>query len=141
LITQALRGEPLTVYGDGSQTRSFCYVDDLVEGLYRLAHTAVDSPVNLGNPEEITILSLAREVIEMTGSSSQTTFQPLPVDDPRVRCPDITKARQVLGWSPKTSLRSGLEQTIAYFRAQLKLDARAGLSPADAPVTLSNQTG
>ncbi len=141
LITQALRGEPLTVYGDGSQTRSFCYVDDLVEGLYRLAHTAVDSPVNLGNPEEITILSLAREVIEMTGSSSQTTFQPLPVDDPRVRCPDITKARHLLGWSPKTSLRSGLEQTIAYFRAQLKLDARARLSPADATVTLSNQSG
>jgi dTDP-glucose 4,6-dehydratase len=121
LITQALRGEPLTLYGDGRQTRSFCYITDLVEGLYRLAHTAVEGPVNLGNPEEMTILDLAREVTEATGSRSPVIFRPLPVDDPRVRRPDITKASQTLGWSPTIPLRLGLEQTIPYFRAQLRL--------------------
>ncbi len=119
-ITQALREEPLTVYGDGRQTRAFCYIADLVEGVYRLARTAVEGPVNLGNPEELTILTLAREVIERTESSSQIIFRPLPADDPRERHPDITKARQTLGWCPQTPLRSGLEQTIAYFRSQIK---------------------
>ncbi len=127
-ITQALRGEPLTVYGDGRQTRSFCYIADLVEGLCRLARTVVDGPVNLGNPGEMTILSLAREVIERTGSTSQIIFRPLPVDDPRVRRPDVTKAKRVLGWSPQTSLQAGLEQTIAYFRAELGLGAPQKLS-------------
>lgn len=128
LITQALRGEPLTLYGDGSQTRSFCYITDLVEGLYRLANTPVEGPTNLGNPEEMTILALAREVIETTGSTSPITFRPLPADDPRMRRPDITKAKQALGWFPATPLRVGLEQTIAYFRAQLKL---ANFTPAE----------
>jgi dTDP-glucose 4,6-dehydratase len=140
LITQALRGEPLTVYGDGSQTRSFCYVADLVEGLYRLAHAVVEGPVNLGNPQAMTIRSLAREVIEMTSSTRPIVFQPLPVDDPKVRCPDIAKAKQVLGWFPQTSLRFGLEQTISYLRAQLKLGEPANVSsPGAQAATLSHE--
>ncbi len=125
LINQALRGEPVTVYGDGGQTRSFCYVTDLVEGLYRLVHSEVEGPVNLGNPEEMTIATLARQVIEATGSSSPITFRPLPVDDPKQRRPDISKARQGLGWAPETSFRQGLERTIAHFRAEIPSAARA----------------
>jgi UDP-glucuronate decarboxylase len=116
-ITQALRGEPLTMYGDGSQTRSFCYVDDLVDGLMSLMATGheVTGPINLGNPVEFTMLELAELVLEMTGSSSEMDFLPLPQDDPTRRRPDITQARETLGWEPRTQLRQGLEPTIAFF--------------------------
>jgi dTDP-glucose 4,6-dehydratase len=119
-IAQALRGKPLTVYGDGTQTRSFCYVSDTIEGIYRLLLCDETDPVNIGNPREMTILEFARKIIELTGSSSQITFvHPEDVrikDDPKVRQPDISKARRVLGWEPKTSLEKGLETTIAWFQ-------------------------
>jgi len=117
-IVQALAGKPITIYGDGSQTRSFCYVDDLIEGWLRLMGTAADfpGPVNIGNPNEFTILELAEAVIELTGSRSQIEFRPLPQDDPRQRQPDISLARSKLGWEPKVQLREGLERTIAYFK-------------------------
>ncbi len=115
-IRQALNNEPLTVYGDGSQTRSLCYVDDLIEGVVRLLNTDYVEPVNLGNPEEITVLRLAELIRDLCGSRSEITFHPLPVDDPRQRRPDISRARKVLGWEPKTSLEEGLEKTIASFR-------------------------
>jgi UDP-glucuronate decarboxylase len=120
-IVQALKGEPLTVYGDGSQTRSFCYVDDLIEGLVRLMASPPEltGPINLGNPEEFTILELAELVRELTGSRSPIVFRPLPQDDPVRRCPDISRARTLLGWEPKTPLREGLVQTIAWFRRVL----------------------
>jgi dTDP-glucose 4,6-dehydratase len=136
-IGQALQGEPVTVFGDGTQTRSFCYVDDLVDGLVRLVRfleegSARDGPVvlNLGNPEEITVLQLAREIIDMTGSRSEIVFRPLPTDDPRVRCPDITRAVRLLGWRPRVSRREGLERTIADFRHRL------APSPAVSPLPL-----
>jgi dTDP-glucose 4,6-dehydratase len=119
-IPQALQGRPLTVYGDGRQTRSCCYISDLVDGLYRLLVSNETGPINLGNPEEVTILELARRVIEQTGSSSTIAFEPLPVDDPMQRRPDISKARNLLGWAPKVSLTEGLEKTIAYFRVKLR---------------------
>ncbi|WP_370234278.1 MULTISPECIES: UDP-glucuronic acid decarboxylase family protein [Henriciella] len=117
-IMQALRGEDITLYGDGQQTRSFCYVDDLVEGLIRLMNTApeVTGPINLGNPGEFTIRELAELVIELTGSKSSLVHKPLPQDDPRQRQPDISRARETLGWEPTLRLRDGLEKTIAYFR-------------------------
>lgn len=115
-ISQALKGEPITVYGDGSQTRSFTYISDEVEGIYRLLMSDYHEPVNIGNPEERTILDLAKLVIEMTGSKSEITFKPLPKDDPRVRRPDISRAREVLGWEPKVPLEEGLKETIRYFR-------------------------
>ncbi|GIX46168.1 MAG: epimerase [Candidatus Tectimicrobiota bacterium] len=118
-ITQALRGEPLTVFGDGRQTRSFCYVADMVEGLYRLMHANVTEPVNLGNPEEMTILEFAHLVRSLTGSRSEIIFKPLPVDDPRIRQPDISRARRLLGWEPRTPLPEGLQRTIDYFRQVL----------------------
>lgn len=118
-MSQALKGEDLTVYGDGSQTRSFCFVSDLVEGIVRLLHSDHESPVNIGNPQELTVLEFAHRIIELTGSKSKVAFKPLPVDDPKVRQPDITLARQLLGWEPKVSLREGLEKTIAYFRDKL----------------------
>ena len=118
-ITQALRGEPLTVYGDGSQTRSFCYVSDLVDGLLRLLDSDFSDPVNIGNPDEITLLEIAREVLALTGSKSKIVFEPLPEDDPKVRRPEIARARQLLGWEPKVSRREGLLRTIPYFRQQL----------------------
>jgi dTDP-glucose 4,6-dehydratase len=125
-IVQSLRDEPLTVFGDGSQTRSFCYVDDLIEGLVRLQTSAPelldsDRVFNLGNPLELTILSLARKVLEMTGSRSEISFQPLPIDDPKVRCPDIAKATDLLTWTPRVSIEDGLSQTVSYFREQLIL--------------------
>ncbi|MEM1061233.1 MAG: UDP-glucuronic acid decarboxylase family protein [Planctomycetota bacterium] len=124
-INQALRGEPLTVYGDGEQTRSFCYCDDLVDGFLRMMdHGADPGPVNLGNPGEYSMLQLAEEVLAVTGSESAVTHEPLPVDDPRRRCPDITKAREVLGWEPATPLRKGLEATVEYYE-QLMKDASA----------------
>jgi dTDP-glucose 4,6-dehydratase len=112
-VRQALAGEPLTVFGDGSQTRSFCYVDDLIRGLYLLATSEEHLPVNLGNPDEFTLLDLAKKVLEVTGSSSPIVFEALPVDDPQVRQPDITRARQVLGWEPDIPLEEGLRRLIA----------------------------
>ncbi len=121
-IVQALRGAPITLYGDGAQTRSFCYVDDLVEALIRLmgAGDDVTGPINIGNPSEFTIRELAEQVIDLTGSTSQLEFRPLPPDDPRQRRPDISKAKDVLAWEPKTPLREGLLKTIAYFDDLLK---------------------
>ena len=115
-ISQALRGEPITVYGDGSQTRSFCYVSDLVEGIVRLLRSDHSLPVNCGNPREVTILQFAEKIRALTGSASEIVFRPLPEDDPKVRQPDIGKARQLLGWEPGVSLEDGLRQTIEYFR-------------------------
>jgi dTDP-glucose 4,6-dehydratase len=116
-IGQALRGEDLTVFGDGSQTRSFCYVDDLVEGIYRLLMADYTGPVNIGNPDEITILDFAKEIIRLTGTSQKIVFQPIPTDDPRQRQPDITKARQLLGWEPRVSRAEGLKITYEYFKS------------------------
>ena len=116
-IAQALRGEPITVYGDGSQTRSFCYVSDLVEGIVRLLRSDyADGPVNLGNPTEVTILQFAERIKALTGSASEIVFRSLPVDDPKVRQPDITRARRLLGWEPRVGLEEGLRRTIDYFR-------------------------
>ena len=115
-INQALKGDDVTVYGDGSQTRSFGYVSDLVEGVYRLMLSDVDEPVNLGNPHEISILNFARKVLSLTASKSQIVFRPLPQDDPRVRCPDISRATRLLGWTPKVRLDEGLTQTIRWFK-------------------------
>jgi dTDP-glucose 4,6-dehydratase len=116
-IDQALRGLPMSVFGSGSQTRSFCYVSDLVDGLYRLMNSDERYPVNLGNPREMTILEFAGEIRRLTGSASEIVFQPLPEDDPQQRQPDITKARTLLGWEPRVSLEEGLRLTVEYFRA------------------------
>jgi dTDP-glucose 4,6-dehydratase len=115
-IGQALRGEDLTVFGDGSQTRSFCFVDDLVEGIYRLLMSDYDMPVNVGNPSEITLKEFAEEVIKLTGTTQKIVYKPLPVDDPKQRQPDITKAKQILGWEPKVSRAEGLKITYDYFK-------------------------
>ena len=115
-IVQALRGEPLTIYGDGSQTRSFCYVDDLIEGIVRLFERGTPEPTNLGNPHEFTVRQLADRVLQLTGSKSQIVQRPLPVDDPRVRQPDISYARRTLDWEPTVRLEEGLRRTIEYFR-------------------------
>jgi dTDP-glucose 4,6-dehydratase len=114
---QALRGEPLTVYGDGSQTRSFCYCSDLIDGILRLAKSDEHDPVNIGNPDEWTILECAKEIQTLVGVSSEIVFKPLPEDDPMRRRPDITRAQTLLGWSPKVSLREGLELSMDYFTA------------------------
>jgi dTDP-glucose 4,6-dehydratase len=119
-MSQALLGEPITVFGDGSQTRSVCYVDDLVEGIYRLLLSGENNPVNIGNPDEISMLDLAKEIIEISGSSSEIIFKSLPEDDPKVRQPDITKAKHILGWEPKVQRREGLLKTLEYFRMALK---------------------
>jgi dTDP-glucose 4,6-dehydratase len=116
---QALRGEDVTVFGDGSQTRSLCYVSDLVDGIYRLMMSDVSDPVNIGNPHELTIRALADRIVALAGSRSRVVERPLPVDDPRVRQPDITRARTLLGWEPKVSLEEGLPRTLAYFRRRL----------------------
>jgi dTDP-glucose 4,6-dehydratase len=118
-ISQALRGDDVTVYGDGSQTRSLCYITDLVDGVIRLMLSDAHGPINIGNPTELTIEEIARTIIRMTGSSSRIVHRPLPEDDPKVRKPDITQARAVLGWEPKVLLADGLGETIAYFRAKL----------------------
>ncbi|ODT01990.1 MAG: NAD-dependent dehydratase [Gemmatimonadetes bacterium SCN 70-22] len=120
-IVQALQGEPLTLYGDGSQTRSFCYVDDEIEGIYRLFLHGDAQPMNIGNPHEFTVRQLAEVVLELTGSASPLTFQVLPEDDPKVRQPDIARARAVLGWEPQVDLREGVRRTIAHFRRVLAL--------------------
>jgi dTDP-glucose 4,6-dehydratase len=118
-VGQALRGEPLTVYGDGKQTRSFCYVDDLVEGIFRLLKTDFHEPVNLGNPSEITILEFAEEILKLSESQSAIEFRPLPQDDPKVRRPDISRARELLNWEPKVDRHEGLKRTLAYFTAKV----------------------
>jgi dTDP-glucose 4,6-dehydratase len=115
-IVQALRGEPITIYGDGEQSRSFCYVDDLIEGIYRLFQRGGADPVNLGNPGEFTVRELAHLVIRLTGSASPLVHEPLPADDPRQRRPDVSRARALLGWEPKVPLEEGLQRTIAWFR-------------------------
>jgi dTDP-glucose 4,6-dehydratase len=125
-ITQALRGEPITVYGDGSQTRSFCYIDDLVEGIIRLMGSTYALPVNIGNPEEYTILELAKRIITATNSSSKIIYQPLPQDDPKQRCPDITLAQKHLGgWKPTMPLAKGLQLTVPWFKEAVKEQAKA----------------
>ncbi len=128
-IVQALQGEPITIYGNGSQTRSFCYVGDMIEGFVRLMETADDftGPVNLGNPDEFSMLELARTILDLTGSRSQLVFKPLPEDDPKRRQPDIALARQALGWAPSVPLQKGLVQTISYFETLLS-DAGAAVA-------------
>jgi dTDP-glucose 4,6-dehydratase len=118
-ISQALNNEPLTVFGDGSQTRSFCYVSDLIDGIFRLALSDFHEPVNIGNPAEMTILDFAQKILSLTGSTTQIVFKPLPVDDPRVRQPDITRAKRLLGWQPKVDFESGVRETIGYFKRKL----------------------
>ncbi len=119
-IVQALRGEPLTVYGDGSQTRSLCFVDDEISGLLALLDSSLTGPVNIGNPDERSMLDLAQFVLDVTGSPSGLTFEPLPTDDPTRRCPDITLARRELGWEPRIGLREGIERTIDYFAPKVR---------------------
>jgi len=129
-ILQALQGEDLTVFGDGSQTRSFCYIDDLVEGIYRLLLSPETEPVNLGNPDEFSIVDFAKRVLEIARSRSRIIHQPLPVDDPRVRRPDIAKAVKVLNWQPKVSLREGIQKTIPYFQEKLSQKSTSPRSPS-----------
>jgi dTDP-glucose 4,6-dehydratase len=118
-LRQALTEQPVTVFGDGSQTRSFCFVDDLIRGLVALAESGVHEPVNIGNPNELSLLEMAELVVELTGSRAEIVFEALPMDDPQVRQPDITRARQLLGWEPEVSLREGLTRTIEHYSAQL----------------------
>jgi dTDP-glucose 4,6-dehydratase len=127
-IVQALNGEPLTIYGDGSQTRSFCYVDDEVEGIYRLFMRGDSQPTNIGNPVEFTVRQLAELVIALTGTTSAIVQQPLPEDDPKVRQPDITRARTTLGWEPAVPLREGVDRTIAYFRGLMGTPRMSGVA-------------
>jgi len=119
-MSQALRGEDITVFGDGSQTRSFCYVDDLVEGIYRLLLSDYAFPVNVGNPEEITLLEFAEEIQKLTGSQSKIVFEPLPKDDPKQRKPDIARAKEILGWEPRFTRSEGLKKTLEYFQSAIK---------------------
>ena len=121
-IVQALNGEPITVYGDGTQTRSFCYVSDEIEGLFRLFERGDHHPTNIGNPREHTMLELANIVVELTGTSSPVVFEALPQDDPRQRCPNITRARELLGWEPRVDVRDGIAVTIEYFRALMRTE-------------------
>jgi dTDP-glucose 4,6-dehydratase len=119
-MSQALRGEDVTIFGSGQQTRSFCYVSDLVEGVIRLMESDLNDPVNIGNPQEMTIEEIARAIIKLTGSSSKLVYRPLPEDDPKVRQPDITRARTLLGWEPKVTLEQGLVKTLDYFKTKVK---------------------
>jgi len=118
-LCQALKGEALTVFGDGTQTRSFCYVSDLIEGIYQLLMSDEVDPVNIGNPAEMSVLEFAQEIIRIVGSTSTIILKPLPQDDPKVRQPDISKIKRVLGWTPTVSLQEGLTKTLAYFKEQL----------------------
>ncbi len=118
-VYQALTGKPITVYGEGKQTRSFCYVSDLIEGICRLLESDEHLPTNIGNPQEITILEFAERIVKMTGAKVPIVYEPLPQDDPKQRCPDITKAKRVLKWEPKVGLEEGLRSTLAYFREQV----------------------
>ncbi|MBI3802775.1 MAG: GDP-mannose 4,6-dehydratase, partial [Nitrospirae bacterium] len=139
-ILQALQGEEITLYGDGRQTRSFCYVSDLIRGLIQMMETPdLTGPINLGNPEEFTVLELAEKVIALTGSRSKIVKKPLPQDDPTQRRPDITRAKQSLGWTPSIQLEEGLKKTIAYFAERLRLSPET-LTPAARPIRL-NQNG
>ncbi|MBS4027504.1 MAG: SDR family oxidoreductase [Ignavibacteriales bacterium] len=123
-ISQCLRGEDVTVFGDGKQTRSVCYVDDLIEGIFRLMMSSVSEPVNIGNPDEITMLDLAKEIIALTKSKSKIIFNPLPEDDPKVRRPDISKAKKILNWEAKYNRKEGLKKTIEYFRTKINSDSK-----------------
>jgi dTDP-glucose 4,6-dehydratase len=125
-LSQALRGEPLSIFGDGSQTRSFCYVDDLIEGIYRLLLSDYHLPVNIGNPSEITIREFAEEICRLTGVELKVEYQPLPKDDPQMRQPDITKAREVLGWEPQVDRAEGLKRTLEYFKPRIMTPAEQG---------------
>ena len=127
-MSQALRDEEVTIFGDGSQTRSFCYVSDLVDGIIRLMLSDVNDPVNIGNPTEMTIEEIAGVIIEMTGSRSRIVYKPLPTDDPKVRRPDITKAKTLLGWEPRVPLREGLTKAIPYFEEMLRTGEAARVS-------------
>ena len=118
-MSQALTGEDVTIFGSGRQTRSFCYVTDLVDGIIRLMESNVNEPVNIGNPHEMTIEEIARMIIKLTGSKSKIVYRPLPEDDPKVRQPDITRARTLLGWEPKVGLEEGLTRTLEYFRTKV----------------------
>jgi dTDP-glucose 4,6-dehydratase len=128
-ISQVLRGEPLTVFGDGSQTRSFCYVNDLVDGIEKLLFSDLNEPVNIGNPKEMTILEMAKTILRLTAAKNQIVYRPLPQDDPKVRQPDITKAKTRLGWEPKVSLEEGLKTTINYFKENLTAFVSASKLP------------
>lgn len=139
LMTQALRGEDLTVYGDGTQTRSFCYVSDEIDGILRLARSEEHGPVNIGNPDEWTILECAQQILAVTGSSSRIRFEPLPVDDPIQRQPDITRARQQLGWEPRIDLKAGLALSLDYFRQCVERGEQA--RPAKSATALANAAG
>jgi len=123
-MVQALKGEDITVYGDGAQTRSFCYVEDLIDGIKNLLNSDEAGPVNLGNPEEISILDFAKEIVRLTGSKSRIVFNPLPQNDPKVRQPDITKAKRILGWEPKVSREEGLRRTLEYFKGKITASQR-----------------
>jgi dTDP-glucose 4,6-dehydratase len=123
-MVQALKGEDMTVYGDGGQTRSFCYVEDLIDGIKKLLNSDEPEPVNLGNPEEISILDFAKEIVRLTGSKSRIVFNPLPQNDPKVRQPDITKAKRILGWEPKVSREEGLRRTLQYFKGKITASQR-----------------
>jgi dTDP-glucose 4,6-dehydratase len=124
-MSQALRGEDVTVFGDGSQTRSVCYVDDLIDGIYRLLNSDEVNPVNIGNPDEVTMLQLAEEILEITSSKSKIVFQPLPEDDPKVRQPDITRAKSLLKWEPKVNRREGLLKTLEYFKKKMFFEQKS----------------
>ena len=126
-MSQALRGEDVTVFGDGSQTRSFCYVDDLVDGIYRLLLSDYHMPVNVGNPVEISLKQFAEEVIELVGSKSKVVYEPLPQDDPKQRKPDITKAQEILGWEPKVDRKEGLSRTLDYFKLHIFTGLKANV--------------
>jgi dTDP-glucose 4,6-dehydratase len=126
-ISQALRGEDITIFGDGTQTRSFTYISDLVDGVIRVMGSDVNDPVNIGNPHEMTVEEMARAIVKMTGSKSEIVYRPLPTDDPKVRQPDITRARTLLGWEPRVQLEQGLTRTIAYFRTKVAARAQASL--------------
>jgi dTDP-glucose 4,6-dehydratase len=119
-IGQALNNQPLTIFGDGSQTRSFCYVSDLIDGIFKLAMSDFHEPVNVGNPREMTIKQFADEIIRITGTKSTIEYKPLPVDDPKVRQPDISRAKEALGWEPRVGFEEGIKRTIGYFRESLK---------------------
>lgn len=134
MICQALAGEPITVFGDGSQTRSFCYVGDLVDGIYRLYESGCSNPVNIGNPREMTVLQFAEIVRELTGSRSDVVFRPLPVDDPHRRQPDISRAKEILGWEPRVRLEEGLAKTVDYFRSKVGLEEAAEEEPVAASI-------
>jgi dTDP-glucose 4,6-dehydratase len=118
-VAQALRGEPITVFGDGTQTRSFCYVDDNVEGIWRLLHSSYSDPVNIGNPHEMTVLAFAEAVQRFVGSHCPIVHRPLPEDDPKIRRPDITRAKEILGWEPKVGFEEGMRRTVAWFRERV----------------------